>query len=937
VIGLMAFGGPLGAIGPILGMKIGVGALAATGIGLAAGILLKPKAPRVSPNATDRLFASMDPNTPRKIVFGATAMATDVRYQAHTGTDQEFYHMILCVASHRVESIDEIWFDSEMAWSLSGGVVSKFSGYLTVTPRTEGASGNGIAIDGVWTSSATLTGCAYVHLRYKRTGNSKKAESPFAQNIPTRITVRGKGAFLPDLREGATAGTQGSWDWFDADSGRNPAMQLLFYLLGWRINGKLAVGRGIPPERIDLDSFITAANMCDEPVSLSAGGTEPRYRADGVFSEGDDANLVIGGLCAAMNAVLRDTGGRIGVYVLHNDLAAPVASFTEGDILDGDDWEQTPPVADIFNVVRGRWTDPSNEALYQLVDYPEIRLDSIDGIDRIEPFDQPLVQSPSQAQRLAKQRLQRNLYRGVFSANFNERAWQVNLGDVIELSHFSLGWSNKLFRVAGNSVGIDGICAMVLQEEHADIYAWDEDESPAVQPAVPTAYDALNSPLLLALGELPPAAFIQPNLPSAAESTPGVLWLDSDNGFFAARRVEGDGFLRDENDDLVLDENDQPIEAAWAIHDDQRLREAFDLVLPFGDDGQLDTTEKKKLVEHAASIEQEWAQLDARAGAVGVTTARTNAAAKRAAWLAMLAAISPPYTNTAAPSPVNRATFNTAAVEYREALAALAKAVSETDGVTSLQVSGPAQVIVKADHTGAVLAGQLPRAVAYAASSGKAIVTSSAAWSVSVISGDIDASIGASTGLLALDDLVGAAARARVKAVYQGVEQSMTVEIARQDAPPPVSGGGGTGGTTASINSFSPISSGSYATVGTVGPVTVGSGGEVVLSAPLTVSIASEPVEGAREIELKWQRETAPSTWTDVSGTEAASNPHANMAQLGTDLEPIWVPVDGSVSSGATVTGLTPSSSQTFRLQARQTGSSGDTRYLSGTATATGQ
>src|SRR5690606_4527429 len=173
----------------------------------------------------------------------------------------DYVEWIMAVASHTVEAIGEIWFDSEKAWDSSSGVTSKYSGYLTVTVRNPGTSSNGIAIDTAWTSSCTLTGCAYIHLKFKLTGNSKKSESPFSQSIPTRLTVRGKGALLPDLREdGVDAADQSTWDWFDDDSGRNPAWQLLYYLLGWRINDKLAVGRGIPADRIDLDSFVTAAN-----------------------------------------------------------------------------------------------------------------------------------------------------------------------------------------------------------------------------------------------------------------------------------------------------------------------------------------------------------------------------------------------------------------------------------------------------------------------------------------------------------------------------------------------------------------------------------------------------------------------------------------------------------------------------------------------------
>ncbi|GAA4827542.1 hypothetical protein GCM10023232_27330 [Sphingosinicella ginsenosidimutans] len=501
-----------------LGLKIGVGALAGIALGVGSALLLRPKVPRVSPNATDRLTVTLDPGARRKIAFGHTALATDNRYQGYTGTDQEYVEWIVAVASHTCEAIEEIWFDSTKAWSASGGVTSTYSGYLTVETRNPGTSGNGISIDSVWTSTCTLTGCAYVHLRFKVTGNSKKAESPFSSAIPTRVTIRGKGALLPDLREdGVDPDDQTTWDWFSDDSGRNPAWQLLFYLLGWRINGKLAVGRGIRSDRIDLDSFITAANLCDEPVTKAGGGTEPRYRSDALFSEDDDPSLVIGCLCDAMNAVIRDSGGKIGVYVRHNDLATPVCAFTEADIIGDDEWQQTPPIDQTVNITRGRFVDASDAGLYQLVDYPEVSIDSVDGIDRIDPFDLPCVQSASQAQRLAKQRLQRSQYRGVFQAKFNYRAWQVNLGDVVTLSHSALGWEDKLFRVAGTSIGLNGVVDLILKEENEAIYAWDAEEAAPVTPAAPTAYDPTKSAFNQALDdiELTPGPQGDPGPPGA--------------------------------------------------------------------------------------------------------------------------------------------------------------------------------------------------------------------------------------------------------------------------------------------------------------------------------------------------------------------------------------------------------------------------------------
>jgi hypothetical protein len=507
-----AVGGTLGAAMATAG-SIMMTALAIQGIsgaiGFATGALgLGPKPAQTPRASTDRLKASLDPRAARKIVFGYTAAATDVHYQEFTGTDQERLHSIIVLASHAIESIEEVWFDETKVLDGVTQVDPATSTYFGFTYRTEGLVGSAFTISGStsWVSSTCrLVGCAYLYFNYW-VGSQ---ESPFSQNVTSRITVRVKGAKLYDPRHDTTAGGSGSmraddqstWQWLNDDMGRSPALQLLWYLLGWRIQNpadstwKLAVGLGLPKARIDMASFIAAANICDEAVTLAGGGTEPRYRSDGVFSEDDAPEVVFGNLLAAMNGVLRDAGGKLVLEVLHNDLGSPVADFTQADVIGEFTWLQTPPIDQSFNVVRGKYVDATDAGLYQMVDYPDVTITSPDGIDRPKTFDYAMVQSASQAQRLAKQFLQRGQYPGTFTADFLASAWRCQVGSVVRLTFPALGFSNKLFRVVEHSIRFDGRCPMVLREENAAIYAWSAEETAPVVAAAPITYNPLNAPV----------------------------------------------------------------------------------------------------------------------------------------------------------------------------------------------------------------------------------------------------------------------------------------------------------------------------------------------------------------------------------------------------------------------------------------------------------
>jgi Putative phage tail protein len=650
VVAIVASGGLGAGIAAAVTGALGVGAstltLIATGLAVGSSLLApRAKAPAVSSAATDRLVASINLRVGRAIVFGHTAMATDIRDQEYTG-NQTYLHRFMVIASHRVQAVEQLWFDDKLAWTSSGGVQGEYAGYLTVVPVLEGGPGNAINISSRMGSSRRFTGLAYLHLRYKLTGNNKNSDSPFAQSIPTRMTVIGKAALIYDPRLDSMAGGSGSqraddqstWAWND-DAARNPALQLLWYLLGWRIRNpatgewKLAVGKGIPPERIDIDSFITAANLCDEQVARAAGGTEPRYRSDGIFTESDDPTLVLDNLKAAMNADLDDMDGKLRITVLHNDLGTPQPGLTTADVLDAFKWTQTPPLTDSYNVIRGSYTDPSTTSLYQQVDYPEVRIDSPDGIDRVQTVNLPMVQSASQAQRLVKQRLQRALYGGMFEAVFQATAWRYRKGDVVPFTFAPLGWSNKLFRIVAMTIQVDGTVPMTLREEHPDIYLWDASDAPAVQGVAPTTYDHNLLPVVLDLTDL----------------------------------------------------GGQASDAAAAA------AQALDRIATLSDDGVLTGDEKAKvLLKEDSELSNEWNLLDTQAAGLAsdsaVAAARATAATALTAWTTYRNALSPAWNNTALDTFIDRTVFRGKLTDLRYALDVLAAKIREVTAISGFNL-----------------------------------------------------------------------------------------------------------------------------------------------------------------------------------------------------------------------------------------------------------
>jgi len=234
---------------------------------------------------------------------------------------------------------------------------------------------------------------------------------------------------------------------------------------------------------------------------------------------------------------------------------------------------------------------------------------------------------------------------------------------------------------------------------------------------------------------------------------------------------------------------------------------------------------------------------------------------------------------------------------------------------------------VYADHTGAILANQLPRSIAAKRYFNEVDVTTLSTWSISVRSGSVEVSIGAVTGVISLTGVTAALSVVRVTSVRNALTLYKDFTVARSDANPPSSGSGG--GTSADDSTFATFNSTTHAAVSDELTVTTGSEGSVSLSAPLSVHTDRTAPEGTFEVFGKWQRWDG-AAWVDVA-VEVASNPDCTI--IFDSESSIYFLDAGTLSVSATASGLPASSSQKFRLTARNaTGTR--TMYLTGTASA---
>lgn len=475
-------------------------------LGLAAAASLFQKTPTLSNSLSSRESLNPDTAAPRKIVFGTTAAGCDVRFKETYGSKSDQLAMVIALASHELTNIQSVTVDAGsdpiVVWQ-NGGTVggNKYAnGFNEITPYTVGTPSNGrpVGSGNYWRSTASFTGCSYMVLSYKLD------PKVWVDGLPAKITTVVDGVPVYDPRLDSTNGgsgamrpdNQASWSFNSGgvQIGRNPALALLTFLLGWKINGKLVWGMGIPTTRINFGAFITYANLCEEQVVAAGGGTVQRYTCDGIFSTADSFQTVINTICLSMGtAILVDVDGVYTLIEGYDDTLTVPFALTGDDIVSPGVWSPSPAARERITSISGRFADPTQQ--YVLNEWGSIDVDPLhDGIPRSQTVDFGCVSRPETAQRIAKQMLVKSKYGGVYSAVFGFRAFGTEVGSLVSLSLGPQGFNNKLFRVIKQEESLDLLFSMQLREESPEIYEWDSSEEvPLPTNILETTYDAIEA------------------------------------------------------------------------------------------------------------------------------------------------------------------------------------------------------------------------------------------------------------------------------------------------------------------------------------------------------------------------------------------------------------------------------------------------------------
>lgn len=456
------------AAGFTLGFSVSsfVGSLALSAA--AQALAPKPKQPNISGGGNggieqSKTITARSSNTPRKLVYGETRLGGTYAYFEATDNDQ-YLHLVIVIAAHELEQFTTIYFNDE-ALTISGNSVtspSKYNGLVDIYPVVVGSAGNipsPLLATSSWTSDHKLTDQAYIYAKLEFDPDA------FEQGLPN-ISAKVKGRKIYDPRTSTTAWSQ------------NPALVIRDYLTD------SVYGLGATSAEIDDASFIAAANICEESVTLSGGGTQDRYTFDGVVDTQNTPRSNLEQMLTSLNGALYYSNGkwslRAGAYV------TPTVTLDENDFVSGLTVTTANSARDSFNAIKGQFISP--ESNYQATDYPAITSSTFETEDNSERrylnLDLPFTDNAARAQRIAKQILYKNRQEITVKAKFKMNAFQFQVGDTVMITNSRLGWTQKVFEIISWRLNFDKDEVTVdceLAETNSAVYDWNAEESDFAQ------------------------------------------------------------------------------------------------------------------------------------------------------------------------------------------------------------------------------------------------------------------------------------------------------------------------------------------------------------------------------------------------------------------------------------------------------------------------
>jgi len=404
------------------------------------------------------LVNSREAAAPQDFVYGKVRKGGIVTFYEATGTDNTYLHQVIVLAGHEVNSIGDIYINDEVVSIDGNNLVTGDTWQNKIRIKKHDGSQTTADSDLVSETSVDSNfkglGIAYLYVRYEYD------QDVFANGVPL-ITAVVEGKKVYDPRTATTSYSN------------NAALCIRDFLTS---------SYGLSDSAIDDISFASAANECDENVTLAGSGTEKRYTLNGIVKADRSLGDVLGDMVTACAGTLFWGSGywklKAGAY------SSPVKTLTLDDLRGPINLQTRISMQDNFNTVRGTFNDAEQDWI--TADYPEITSATFktedNGEEALLDLQLPFTTSSATAQRLAKLTLYRGREQMTLSADFGLEAFQIEVGDIIAFTNSRYGFSAKEFEVIGWRFASDQDAGdlrvnLTLRETSQSAFDWNAEET----------------------------------------------------------------------------------------------------------------------------------------------------------------------------------------------------------------------------------------------------------------------------------------------------------------------------------------------------------------------------------------------------------------------------------------------------------------------------
>lgn len=482
------------AVGKAAGAALGLGALGQAVFGAVAGFVSssllkkKPQSPSFSVGPVNRSQLIRQSDAPREYAYGQTLKSGPLLFH-YTSQDNRNFYMVVAIASHSIEEYQKVYIGEEERDVSSDFDVDTSYASLGITHKKIKSSDSLFYKDSqahLWVDFSFGATNTAVNQRFQQEINQDAGETIISDTdyfrgiscvyVKLRWGVEGVNG-VPNIR----ALIRGKNDILDTRTSTtgystNPALCLYDYLTDDLI------GLGAATSELDTTAANTAANVCDESVSLNGGGTEDRYTCNGAIDSSARLSDGIESFLSAMAGQLVYVNGKF--KILAGEYRSPTVTITEDDIL--------APISvgragkrDRFNAVKGTYLNELEE--WKPTDFPHVTNSTYqteDGERIYTDVEYAFTISGATAQRMATIELERNRQDITCSLVISPRQWDIAAGDTVQITYSPLGWSSKVFEVQERSftnIGDDanplfGV-KLILRETSTSVFTWSSNET----------------------------------------------------------------------------------------------------------------------------------------------------------------------------------------------------------------------------------------------------------------------------------------------------------------------------------------------------------------------------------------------------------------------------------------------------------------------------